>query len=918
VEQLMGIDFTARFAAGAILVCCVQPANAQTVTVVVDGTLAAPARHGLGKMEDALRAKGLTVTESAGAPAGSALVVLAGVRSADGAATAAVSAVNGPLPEGSEALTIRRSAPYAGRRAVVLLGSDPVGLMYAALDTAERIGWSTSRTNPFDRVKDVSEKPATQERGVQTFYGNKAYFESKFYDERYWIRYFDLLAADRFNNFLFCAAYETQGFLAPIYPYFFDVPGYPNVHMMGITPELQAKNTATLKHIIQLAHDRGIGFTLGCWNHIGEREDPPTADGAAGRGGRRGAAGGGRAVGAADGAAAAGAAAGGRSGRAGGRGGGLPFSPLGGSSGSSFIPGVVPGVTGLGTANLIPYTKAALTKLYQTFPEVDKIQFRMHGEAAIPTEEMPTFWHEIFSVVAKFGKPADLRAKGVDKSIYYDAIAQGTKLTVNTKFWMEQVGLPFHPTHVNVQNQHDVRHQFADLLEYPRKWDMTWQVWTSGTNRLLLWGDPDYVKRLVRAAHIYGPANIDIYEFGATKMFGAANDAEPIPVLTGPYRTYDYEFERYWAFYRAWGRLEYNPDTDPETWSHEYLKRFGDAAGPHVMKSLQLASRVLPHIVAASYLYSGFPTTGGAGPENGAQGSLPIYAAREEGSDIQQFENVRDAAKRILEGGVTSMRTPQEMSYWFAQTSAGILRELAAAQTTASPQSREFQATAADLRILAGLARYHSARLLGGVAYNLYLMAGDLVAFDEAIGHEKDAIQAWSDMVTAAGDVYSPESIFIPLGRPWPTHWKQVLGWLNDAYVQLLDERKTATGKPDSKHVAVPVFDPRVRFPTASLPVSAPAEVGSPIPITAKVAAVNGVRWVRLRYRHLNQKEDYETAEMQLDPKTGLYSASIPAAFIDPKWDLQYFVEVIDRTGSGRQFPDLDVEMPYVVLSVKR
>jgi hypothetical protein len=75
---------------------------------------------------------------------------------------------------------------------------------------------------------------------------------------------------------------------------------------------------------------------------------------------------------------------------------------------------------------------------------------------------------------------------------------------------------------------------------------------------------------------------------------------------------------------------------------------------------------------------------------------------------------------------------------------------------------------------------------------------------------------------------------------------------------------------------------------------------------------------VRPRYRHLNQKEDYEVAEMQLNPATGLYSGSIPAAFIDPKWDLQYFVEVIDRTGLGRQFPDLDVEMPSVVLSVKR
>ena len=263
--------------------------------------------------------------------------------------------------------------------------------------------------------------------------------------------------------------------------------------------------------------------------------------------------------------------------------------------------------------------------------------------------------------------------------------------------------------------------------------------------------------------------------------------------------------------------VPYNPDAAPEVWEHEPLKRFGDQAGPHAMRGVQLASQVLPHIVAASYLYSGFPTTGGAGPENGAQGTLPIYAALEEGSDIEQFENVRDTAKRLLKGGVTSMRIPQEMSYWFAHTSAAILRELAEAQKTASPQSKEFQATAADLRILAGLARYHSARLLGGVAYNLYKMSGDLAAFDEAIEQEKRAIQAWSDMVEGAGDVYSPVTIFLPPGRPWPTHWKQALGWLNDAYAQLLAERKAATGNSGVKHVAVPAFDPTAKFPTATL-----------------------------------------------------------------------------------------------------
>ena len=76
---------------------------------------------------------------------------------------------------------------------------------------------------------------------------------------------------------------------------------------------------------------------------------------------------------------------------------------------------------------------------------------------------------------------------------------------------------------------------------------------------------------------------------------------------------------------------------------------------------------------------------------------------------------------------------------------------------------------------------------------------------------------------------------------------------------------------------------------------------------------------VRLRYRHLTQLEDYQTVDMAPDPgSTRTFTARIPAAFIDPRWDLMYFVEVMDANGRGRMYPDLDKETPYVVVSVRR
>ena len=210
------------------------------------------------------------------------------------------------------------------------------------------------------------------------------------------------------------------------------------------------------------------------------------------------------------------------------------------------------------------------------------------------------------------------------------------------------MGLPFHPTHINTEDQRNRRHSYADLLRYPQRYRVHWQLWNGGTTRLLLWGDPDYVRRFAASARLYDGDSFEVNEMLATKMLGEPHDEKPFDILNPAYRYYDYEFERYWQFYRLWGRLSYNPETPAEVWEHEFTTRFGPQAGPPVSKALQLASQVLPRIVAASYRYSNFPTTRGWAEMN-RQGSLPEYAG-EQGSDIQQFLNVRDEARSIVAG----------------------------------------------------------------------------------------------------------------------------------------------------------------------------------------------------------------------------------------------------------------------------
>jgi hypothetical protein len=839
----------------ALLLLILPAMAARQVALVIEGELAPPARHGLAKLQDALRAKGYEIAADA---AQADYVILAGT----GASAAAQ--LGAPVPAGREALTIWRGR-YLDKPAIVLSGGDASGLMYAALDTADRIGWSAG--DPFQYVRNTTEKPYLAERGVSMYTMQRAYFESRLHDEAHWKRYFDTLAADRINTFAVIFGYENGGFMAPLYPFFFDVEEFPGVEMVGITKPEQARNTAAFQTMIRLAHERGIAVTAGIWDHIY---------------------------------------------RGGVQGGGIPGAS---QNAGQRVPGLVWGVT---AQNLAPYTKAALRRFLEVFPDIDAIQFRMHDESGLSKEEIKPFWHDVFSDIRRTHPDLrlDLRAKGLPDAVIDDALNLGLKAKISTKYWMEQMGLPFHPTHINTEDQRNRRHSYADLLRYPQHYKVHWQLWSGGTARLLLWGDPEYVRRFAATARLYDGDSFEINEMLATKMLGEPHDEKPLDILNPAYRFYNSEFERYWQFYRLWGRLTYNPETPAEVWEHEFTTRFGAAAAP-VSQALELASRVLPRIVAASYRYSNFPTTRGWA-EMSRQGSLPEYAD-EEGSDIQQFLNVRDEARSLIEGTDTAMRRPEETSRWFAQTAGGILANVALAEEANSDRvhayrvnayrigvNREFRTTITDLKILAGLARYHAWRLMAGVCYNLYKETGDLESFDDAIAYEKRALDAWGGMVAAAGDVYSENLAFGAHAVGFSRHWKEERQLLARDFEQLQAERRAAVMKKGAVHF--------VLFPADSTASARLLPVAPGLEIAARVTAPAGVKWVRLRYRHVTQYEDYETAEMTLDAKTGNYTARIPAAFDTGRWNLMYFIEVVDRKGAGRMFPDLEVETPYVVI----
>ena len=846
-------------------------AESSPIMVITDPQTARATMHGLTVLEAALTEKRAAFREADRPEAvDDRQTIVAGLATGDGAAARLVRELKLNVPSMPESLLVLRTN-WPGRKTLLLAGADDRGLMYALLDCADRIRRSAGPADPLVEIPDVVESPGVPERAVSIYTMQRAAFEQRFYDETYWARYFDMLARDRFNSFVLIFGYENGGFLAPCYPYFFDVEGFSDVRMAGLTPGQQQRNLAALNRLIQMAHDRGLNFTVGIWDHIY---------------------------------------------RGGVQGGGIPGAD---EAAKKPVPGLVWGVTG---ENLISYTKAALAKFVKLVPAVDAIQFRMHDESGLKKSEQEAFWRDVFQIMKEKAPNLrlDLRAKGLPDSVIQSAVEAGVSFRITTKYWMEQMGLPFHPTHINTPDQFDRRHSYADMLRYPQRYKMHWRLWNGGTARVLLWGDPDYARRFAESTHLYDGDGFEVNEPLCTKMEAQPHDAKPFDLLTPSHRYYDYEFERYWHFFQVWGRIGYNPDTRPEVWQREFEQRLGREAAPFVEKALHQASWILPRIVASCYPYSAFPMTRGWA-EKQRLGDLPAYA-RAEGSDLQQFANFDEEAQMLLEGGETAKTRPAENSRWFSQTAAGINTQITEAEKGFGNQrNKEFESTVTDLRILANLALYHARRIPAAVSYRLFERTQDPKALDDAIAFERSAIEAWRQLVAAAGDFYTEDLMMGVRGASLCGHWKDELIALEKGLGALVRQRGEFRPAREIK--------PAPRYTTAAgdgdhepptvvhRPVTS-ASVGQPLTIAAEVRDPSGVKWVRLRYRSVNQRQDYQTLPMLPTGNPDQFRAVIPAEHLAPAWDVMYFIEVMDQRGNGRIHPDLNQETPYVIVKLQR
>lgn len=844
-------------------------AKTPDVSLIADyKNIGEPGNYALKKLSETFKTKEITyeiVPSSEGSH--SDILFIIGLPYDNNEISAVLKESGHSVPAKSQAMTIFKTR-WNNKDAVVITGHDSKGLMYALLDVARRVNWS-DKNEPLRHIKDITSEPYVEERGISMYTMHRRYWEERFHNENFWIGYFDMMALNRLNMLEILFGYENGGFMAPCYPYFFNVEGFPEVKMEDITPEQQQQNIDAMHRLIALAHERGIGVRLGVWDHLY-------------RGGVQ----------------------------AGG-------NPLFEYDPNNPLPWQVTGLEP--TGNLIPYTKAAFAKLLNTFPELDAILFKTNNESGLKTEELHDFSVSFFETVAETAPEMriDIHSKGLTDALIDKAIQLGIKFRIAPKYWMEQLGLPFSPTHINREDQKNRRHGYADMLRYPQQYQILWKLWNGGTNRAFLWGSPEYVRRFAQSSHLYNSDAYEIYEPMATKMEAQRHDIKPFELLNAPYRYYDNEYERYWYFFQLWGLLGYDPNTPTDVWEKEFEIRFGEKAAPIIQSALDKASWILPRIIASCYPYRFFPTTS-AWPEKQRLGDLPVYA-KAEGSDLQQFASFDEEAQILLGNLETGKTRPSTTSLWLKELSEDLDKKIAeSTKVINKPDNKEFKSTITDIQMLSKLALYHSRRIPAAVSYCLFLRTQDPAALDEAIAHEQNAINAWEELVNAAGDIYT-DNILIgnaSISGHWRDELKALKRDLSDLKKQRSEFRSGEITAKAPVYQAASASDNNRYFEISHLPVDT-IDPGQSVTIEINIDAPAGVKWVNLHYRPMNQYLDFAVIPMTPISKNR-FKATIPESEINKTYDLMYLIEMMDNNGHGLIYPDFNKTTPYHIIHLRQ
>jgi hypothetical protein len=804
-----------------------------------------PAAWAISRLLDALKTKGMASRLSrsfAEESTSQYQIAIASSRSA--LARRFLDSARLSIPEVPEALGI---IPNGSGRSLLIAGSDTRGLVYALLETADRIVYSLDPARAIWAGAAAVQRPATPIRSITRLFTSEPEDKPWFYHKQFWEKYLSMLAAERYNRFslAFGLGYNAprnvpDSYFYFAYPFLLSVPGY-KVRARGLSDEERDRNFFMLRWIAQQTKARGLHFQLALWTHAYNFIDSPNVN----------------------------------------------YT-----------------IEGLSPENHAAYCRTALQQLLKQIPEIDGVTFRAHSESGVP-EKSYDFWRAIFDGVKSSGRRVeiDIHSKGIEHKLLDMALETGLPVNVSPKFSAEHMGLPYHqasirelersaPTNPNASveaQRRFTRYGYADYLHEDRRYGVLWRMWP-GTQRLLLWGDPAMAAAYSRASTFAGSSGMELCEplsfkgrMGSGSPGGREQYADPsLRPAAGDWQKYLYS-------YRVWGRLLYDPETHPEVWRRPLKNEIG-AAAPHYEEALAQASRILPLVTTAHHpsasnnsywpeIYTDMPIVSEKRNSYGDTPS-PKRFANCGSLDPVLFSSAAEFAGEVVSNRRTGKYSPLDVAQWLEGFAEAAENHLKQAESKGPRPSAEFRRWAVDIRAQSALGRFFAEKLRAAVEFALYESRKDRPALDRAVQHYRAARAAWKTLIDFTQDAYVRDLTF-GRERRLRGHWADRLAAV-DADLADMEKLSREDVNPASSGAAEgsnsPAGDPqaanstKAHGPAPVIPnVSYRAQVrhnpvqsfqrGAAVPIELNAGELN-LSGAWLYYRHANQAETYRVTEM--------------------------------------------------------
>lgn len=292
----------------------------------------------------------------------------------------------------------------------------------------------------------------------------------------------------------------------------------------------------------------------------------------------------------------------------------------------------------------------------------------------------------------------------------------------------------------------------------------------------LRWCEPDFIRRHIE---LNGPDYVGGYYIGS-ECYIPAKD-----YMTHPDYVSGYAFERQWLFYKAWGRLLYNPGLTDEFFVNACRERFADA-GPALFAALKLGSR-MPLRLGTMFDFSWDYTLYSEGflsvvVESNPDGLITVEELGKRDTLDPDFLSVADFCQMLKEGKAVpeGKTSPLMLADQLTEDGIKALALLNPLLVTDNPMALTVELV--DAQAWAYLSLYFADKLRAATAYKRFQDEQDIAQGEKAIMALRRANNNWKQLAK----ITEPYYVEMPLAHVYrfdesveldnrTFHWKNLL-----------------------------------------------------------------------------------------------------------------------------------------------